>query len=63
MSDERNLMPELTLSTETAAAQAPAAPSLTLDASADARAARRATVAARFGDLEVARRYLKLLFP
>lgn len=36
---------------------------LTLDASADARAARRATVAARFGDLEVARRYLKLLFP
>jgi len=32
MSDELNLTPELTLSPETAAAQAPAAPSLTLDA-------------------------------
>ena len=32
MSDERNLTPELTLSPETAAAQAPAAPTLTLDA-------------------------------
>ena len=32
MSDERNLTPELTLSPETATAQAPAAPALTLDA-------------------------------
>ena len=37
MSDELNLTPELTLTPETAtaAAQAPAAPALTLDASAD----------------------------